>query len=85
MDEMIFAALHVLFANQGAPLSVKSRVISNRGFTRGKIPSVIETYRNTFQSLMQVRGSFAVADPSVRRLRRPVAGRLTRGDRILRH
>ena len=32
MDEMIFAALHVLFANQGAPLSVKSRVTSNRRF-----------------------------------------------------
>ena len=32
VDEMIFAALHVLFANQGAPLSVKSRVISNRRF-----------------------------------------------------
>ena len=50
-------------------MSVKSRVISNRGFTRGKIPSVIETYRNTFQSLMQLRGGFVMVDPSVRRLR----------------
>ena len=73
---MIFAALHVLFANQGTPLSVKSRVISNWGFNRGQIPSVIETYCNTFQSLMQLRGGLVMLDPSVRRLKRPVAGRL---------
>ena len=58
---------------------------TNRMEAEARMPSVIETYRNTFQSLMQLRGGFAVADPSVRRLRRPVAGRLTRGDRILRH
>ena len=39
-------------------------------------PSVIETYCNTFQSLMRLRGGFAMVDSSVRRLKRPVADRL---------
>ena len=60
-------------------MNVKSRVISNMGFTRGQILSVIETYCDTFQSLMQLRGGFAAVDPSVRRLRRPVACRLIAG------
>ena len=37
------------------------------------------SHRNTFQSLMQLRGGLVMVDPSIRRPRRPVAGRLIPG------
>ena len=70
MDEMIFAALHVLLACQGHSFEREEPRYFQQGFhPRTDALSVIETYCNTFQSLMQFRGGFAVADPSVRRLR----------------
>ena len=72
---MIFAALHVLFAYQGHSFEREELRYFQEGFhPRTDALSVIETYCNTFQSLMQLRGGFVMVDPSVRRLRRPVAG-----------
>ena len=49
---MILAALHVLLANQGAPLSVKSRVtykrelkVEYKGNIHSKLPNKIATNR----------------------------------------
>ena len=66
---MIFAALHVLQAYQGHSFEREEPRYFQQGFHPRTDPSVIETYCDTFQSLMQLRGGFVMVDPSVRRLR----------------
>ena len=55
---MIVAALHVLFACQGRSFEREEPRYFQQGFQPRTDPSVIETYCDTFQSLMQFRGRF---------------------------